>query len=308
MTGTVTITQLRWEKLVDAFRKSPEGYTPAARYAGVTEATARRAWLLGDDGREPIKSIIEAEQKLARVALEATREEVKAEVRAEAAGFKLAAPPKSKLSQSMKDAIRPDAIRARSQEAAMVRLSRGNVIGLSQITSNMLAAAGTLAVKVRAYVEKAEVGRNAKKGEIDLDTAVSLLSKVSGVIRNAAHAGQMVVEMERELLGTSDAEPQGGSQDMSLEAAMAELEAINAEFEAARRGEQEAPLELEAVGQEPSGGTPPASPAVEVNDGTSTPATADALATDSDERTMPDASAADDASAGGDDGDDDDED
>jgi len=183
--------------LVNAYRRVGADHAAAASVAGVDRRTAKKAW---DEGlresfaQKPIRQIIEEEKQLTRARLDngspPTTEEV--------------------------GLARSDAVKQRAAEANMVRASRGNVLNLLLATTKMVKGGTLLAAKLELRLE--EMGASG-----DINDALKALRDIAGMTTATANAANLVIRMERRLLGEGE-EAGVDTDEMTPDEAIRELE------------------------------------------------------------------------------------
>lgn len=208
-----------WTRLLNAWREDQGNVSKAARAAGISRPTARRAINDGypdaDPPRRPIRDIVAEEMVAARAAMAAERE-VTARTTARDHELENAA-----RRQREAEKARADAVEARRQEAQMVRSQRGNVLALIGINGQCLRGALQLSEKIQ---------KELAEGDMTTAQKLTALTRLGLLTQRISSAASEVVRMERLLLG----EPTEivGSRDLSeigFEEALAELEK-SAEF------------------------------------------------------------------------------
>jgi hypothetical protein len=180
-----------WDLLLAAWREDPGNLSKAARAAGVSRPTARKALLEGYPGADPprraIKDIVDEEKAAARAALQGTIEDSARRHALEDAARKRAEAEKA----------RADAVEARRQEASMVRSQRGNILALIGIGGTILRGALKLGDSIRKDLEDAASGAK----EMSLEQKMVVLTRTGLLTQRIASAAGDVVKMERLLLG-----------------------------------------------------------------------------------------------------------
>jgi len=203
-------TKEQWGKLVEAYREVPGGHQNAAKVAGVSRRTARRAWEEGFSwapwGMVPIEKMMEAEQRDARALVQKkyTHETAK------------------RLQEEIErdQLAKQHSVEARADEGILLQLGRktaGQVLG---VVGAMTPGLRLLAQRMNEalMVHMAE-GKVMTMGE--LQEALKLVEKSAIVIRNLAGATESLIEAERMYLGEAVRKVE---LTMSAEQAMKELE------------------------------------------------------------------------------------
>jgi hypothetical protein len=126
----LSITPKQFADLLIAFREQPGNYTNAAKYALCQARTAKRAWEEGWPrrpwGRVPIRKLLEQEAEAARAA----------RIQAE---YKHA---QEEADQAIM--ARADAIKARAEEAGMVKTGRKNATNLAIVAAKLVVIVDTM--------------------------------------------------------------------------------------------------------------------------------------------------------------------
>lgn len=212
------ISKEQYDRLLAAYRELPGNASAASRRAEVTRKTATRAWRTGWPSRKwpPIRTVLEEEQRLARAArfeavtLAAANGVPEHEIETSVAKLsgQGAREGNSQLQAAPTDARRrpgiaaeldrlkaqQDAIEARTQEAQLVKMSRGNTIALMASTSHLLKS---------AIQRASDLDQELRTGKATL-TPQQVTRFVTGcayLAKSAAEAGKLTMEMERLLLG-----------------------------------------------------------------------------------------------------------
>lgn len=208
-----------WAKLLKTLRDDPtRNVTAAARKAGVSYPTAKKAWAQGYPNatppRAPIERILQEETIAARAAMQGTIEDEARRAAMEDAARKRAEAEKA----------RADAVEARRQEASMVRAQRGNVLGLIAAAGSCVRGAIKLAESVRADLEAGTDGGKA----MSVSKKMAALSRIGLLTQRIASSASDVVKMERLLLGEpTEILGHRAMADVDFEAALKELESAS---------------------------------------------------------------------------------
>lgn len=211
-----------WRALVEAFRHTSDHVVAAAR-VGVDRRTAKKAFEEGlhylPFAQKPIKLIIDEERIRARHQLGAGREPTAAEVQA----------------------AQDDAIRARADEARMVRVAKANVLGMLVVTAQLVKGGNELAGRIAAQLKTLVIP--AEKG-------ARLLRDVASMARATAEAAEAVIKLERLTLGEG-APKKTGHEPMTVEEAQRELAEVHTALGRAQRrwGVEDAVAPLEAAAE-----------------------------------------------------------
>jgi len=213
------ITQDFYDKLLDAYRELPAHYTNAAKAAGTTRKTSRKAWHEGwpDKGFPPIEQALKHEEELARAQLARAREAELTEAH--------------ETNREVRQAAAVDAAATREREVMMVRAARENVVGFLKATNDLLHGGVILSGMIRETLD--DMRANGKRPP--LKTSVYLMNAMGGALRQGNEAATLALRMERLLAG----EPEAilGVQDMTVKECVREVrQAQRAMERAAKRG------------------------------------------------------------------------
>lgn len=194
------ITKPYVDALLRGFRERPGVGAHAARLAGCTPSTARRAWLCGiqhspwPEYRRPFRELIEEEQAEARAELRRLKElEEQHVARAEA-----------DRRQEARVRALEDLSEERVAETQLVRTARAGTLALLNSVTKMGVGAAALGDQVREALQ-----RCAQDPEpLSLKEAVDvtrLVGRLSTALRQCNDAGQRAMEMTRLLVGEPQA-------------------------------------------------------------------------------------------------------
>jgi hypothetical protein len=151
---------------------------------------------------------------------EARRAEVEAHARREREELVRRRSEAETAQEAEREKARQQAVEARTQEAQLVRLSRGAAIGTLGGTMRLMPALAKLADQLRAAVDA---------GQIPVDRAASTINTIARTVREATVAAQVVIELERLHVGA----PQAIIGVMQHEVALDEAALAVEEFQAA---------------------------------------------------------------------------
>jgi hypothetical protein len=205
--------------LVEGYRREPGNHAHASKLAKVSVPTARNTWNYGlgasyEFGQRPIKEIIAEEQTMARAELgrryaaEQTAAEDRARREADPTGLA-----SRELPASSAEAARRDAVDSRAAEAQLVRVARSNVVAMAGVTAKLLRGTVTFASNLSKRISEDK--------DMPIDKGVLLIKRIAEVTRTTAQAGDLVLDMERKLLGDSDRVPDEST--MTMEQAAIEI-------------------------------------------------------------------------------------
>lgn len=197
--GGQPLTEQEWEKIVVLVLRG-HTFAAVARMTGFHERTIRRFHKEGFQrepwGRTPIRMLVEQEQAKARaqrLAFGADRPDPSPAEADEAATLdgQLAA-----ATVAQRGAARTDALNARTAEAQLVKLSRGNVLALVGASVSLMKPAKAVADAIGTSITKMVDAGGMKASE-----GFALLRQISGLLREVVGTGAQAMEMERLLLG-----------------------------------------------------------------------------------------------------------
>lgn len=221
--GGQPLTEQEWEKIVVLILRG-HTFAAVARMTGFHERTIRRFHKEGFQrepwGQTPIRILVEQEQakaRAARLAFGADRPDPSPVEAAEAAALdgQLSA-----ATVAERGAARTDALNARTAEAQLVKLSRGNVLALVGASVSLMKPAQEVAKAIGKAISE-----NVTLGSMKPAEGFALLRQISGLLREVVGTGAQAMEMERLLLG--DPSGAGGlakdAANMSEDDALVEL-------------------------------------------------------------------------------------
>lgn len=216
------LNEVDWAK-VTAILLRGHSFASSSRMTGIHERSLRKYWTQGYPskpwGQTPIRQIAEQEKAKSRALREriAERDTPTPIEREEAERIEgqLGA-----ASFEEREASKKDALGARTAEATLVKLARGNVTALAAATVGLLRPAKLLAAKIGESIT-----RTIDEGKIEPIEGVRLLRQTAGFVKDVVETGYRAMEMERLLLG----DPSGGgkvaqdAESMSTDDVMVEL-------------------------------------------------------------------------------------
>jgi len=180
-----------WNAVLAAFREEPGNVSAAAKRAGVSRNTARRAWMDGWPRleRRPMQDIVAEEQAAARAALadqEAKRKAMDADERAQ------------RVKENSNKAFE-DVVAVRKQEAGLVRSQRQNVMGLVGVTrfalQGMLEQAQKLGLDLKRGIDPVT------KKPFTVQQRMRFMEQLARIVSRSSEAAGEVVRSERLILG-----------------------------------------------------------------------------------------------------------
>ncbi len=225
------ITRSFYDALLIAYRECPNAPTKAARAALCDCRTAKRGWDKGwpRHGFRAIKDVIAEEQdRAANAVRDATRR-------------------LTEDAEAQREKGRAETAEAIAQERQMLKAARGDVIAALVIAAELIPAMRLVA---RAVAEACKPGPDGSPPQIPAPTAMGILTRHATLIQKAVGATEAIVQLSRLDRGASTVNIGGAaSEDLTLEQAIEELEALDDVLTAARARPQ--------LGPAPSSPTPP---------------------------------------------------
>jgi len=262
------ISPERWEAICEIYQHHAGPSLHAARDLGWPAARTRRVWNRGypSQGLPPVKTVVASTaEKVA--AIRAGRAEIEARERAqseamtrpsdadeavERAGHnvEVVQPAEQRRIEMMlrresdREKARQDAIKSRSEEAALVSHARRNSLALNVVTAQILRGAQALAGRIQLQLEREATSDK----PLTIAEQLALVRQAAAIARFNSEAAMMAVKTERMVLGTSEqaesSEPNG-----SLEEA---AQWIESSVKAVQRARQRGMLVIVAGEQTPT--------------------------------------------------------
>ncbi len=204
--------------MVEIYRKQPGNYANAARRASCSRLFAKRLY----EGppyevypwARPIRLVLEEEELAARAQARQAAERAQAEA------------------DGVREKARAEAIDAAAQEKQMLKVARGDVLSALVIAAEL---APTMRVLGRAIAEQCKPGPDGSPPAIAPALAMALLTRHATVLQKAIGAAEVVIQLSRLDRGASTANVAiGAAPEMTLDAALEELEALDETLTAAR--------------------------------------------------------------------------
>lgn len=271
------ITEQEWEKLVVLALRG-HTFAALARMTGFNERTVRRFWHEGFKrevwGQTPIKAIVEQEQAKARALRQRIGEDRDDPTPMEEAERIRVEQQLGAASLEERETAKKDALHARTAEAQLVKLARGNVLALAMASVALMKPAKLVATEIGK-----SIAESVTAGSIKPDQGFALLKQTAALVKDIVATGHEAMEMERLLLG--DPSGAGGlakdAANMSTDEALTELSNASKVFASIeRRG-----LRLVKGGSEPAAanGAPAAGEAFDTSAGHAVSTAANGAAT-----------------------------
>ena len=228
MALTATAYRELYERLVAAYRKTPGQHVPASREAGCSYRAARNLWeqgIKGPDGRVAIKEVLQAEGVGARA--NRAREEA----------IKRAAEP------GEVEAAEQDRIETRKKLAKLCAAARDVTTAGFSVVGTELKAVFALAERIAKDIdtikadpwvplERDDKGKVLRWRRTTVREMLELQGLVAATSTKLVRAAMTALQMERLHMGLPTEIV--GTQDMTLEEAVREIETANAELAQAR--------------------------------------------------------------------------
>lgn len=247
----MSIPPEKYNLLVQSYREYPGEVTKASLHAGVSRPTARKAWYKGWPHADPPLPAIREDVREVVIAARAaaTKSVLEAAVEVSYETHKKQTEIEAERRFREKEQARKDAVKARRQEADMVRGQRGNIVAMIGITGTALR--GGLE-QVREVEKAVREGKDPATGrKLTLPQRMRILTEMSLLMQRTANAAAEVIRMERLLLGEpTEIVGVQGSEQVSEDQAIADIEAAAA---AAERFKNRRRLRLVAGGKDSGG-------------------------------------------------------
>lgn len=224
----VTVDRDYYDRVVDAFRDHGVNFAAVAKVAGIARKTAKKAWNIGwpNKGFAPIAQVIELEELEARAQRPARALTRMEELRGQ----------QDINDAQLRAAARRDAVRARADEARMVRAARASAINLLEATKLLTAGLRALAPKVGDAIASIDLERVAVK---DVDAVARIVWRLSISARAGSATAWQILQAERLLLGQpTDIVSVTGAENLDEAGALRELEEAAKALERVKRRRQ----------------------------------------------------------------------
>lgn len=225
-TGRRPLTKELYETLVIAFRESPGNGAYAARRALCDPRMARRLW----DGKpykdypwaKSIKALLDAEK------LEAQQRAIEANRRA------------MEAAEADREKARREGEEARNQERQILRVARGDVLQALALAAELVPAMRNVG---KSIAKACELQPDGSPPDIAPKLAMDLLQRHALLVQRAVGAAEAVIQLSRTERG-ADAPVAANAvkEEMTLEEALNELEALPDVMRAGRAGQKDRPL------------------------------------------------------------------
>lgn len=213
-----SITPELYRALYDAYTKQPGNVKNAAREAGCTWRTAKKAWEIGflsksNTWAHPIQEALRLEQEMARAQYQ--REELE------------------RVEKDQRDA-RDQAVEARKNNLKMVDVSRNSVVQAGNALLRICGPAQKLANRLAAEITK----RAEQEEDIDVEKNIELIAKLSIMSERISRAAQTVIQTDNLNNGdpTIIAGITGLPEDLTIEEAELRYKAAMQAIESAKKG------------------------------------------------------------------------
>lgn len=215
--GRRPLTQELYDSLVIAFREAPGNVSFAARRSLCGRELAKRLW----DGKpyrdypwaKSIKVVLEEEQQAAMArARELARRDAEAK-------------------HAIQTRAAEEAIEAQAQERQMLRVARADVLGALTLAASLVPA---MQQASRAITEQLKAQADGTPPEIKAKDAMTLLTRHTQLIQRAVGAAEAVIQLSRLDRGASSLNVSIKAEELTLDQALEELEAIEDVLGAAR--------------------------------------------------------------------------
>jgi hypothetical protein len=213
--GWALITQELYDKLTIAYREAPGKHPLAARRALCRRETAKKAWDQGwpHKGFRPISVVLQEEHM---AAMAAARD---------------AAARAANEAEAVREKARQEAIESLAQEKQMLKAARGDVLGALVLAAELIPAMRQVA---KAVAKACEPGPDGSPPAIPPGLAMGLLTRHATLVQKAVGATEAIVQLSRLDRGAATVHVGVVAEDLSLEQAAEELEALEETLAAAR--------------------------------------------------------------------------
>ena len=216
-TGRKPLTRELYDSLVAIFRESPGNVRLAARRAPCSRQLAKRLW----DGApyrdypwaKAISTVLEEE----RMAAAARARDLAARAATEA--------------EAVREKARQEAIESLAQEKQMLKAARGDVLGALVLAAELIPAMRQVA---KAVAKACEPGPDGSPPAIPPGLAMGLLTRHATLVQKAVGATEAIVQLSRLDRGAATIHVGVVAEDLTLDQAADELEALEETLRAAR--------------------------------------------------------------------------
>ncbi len=218
MAGRKGLTQECYDMLVIAFRECPDNAALAARRSLCGARMAKRLY----DGRpykdypwaKQIKTVLEEERLHAMAAArEATRRS-------------------NEAAEAQRERAREEVLEGAVQERQILKVARGDVLGALVLAASLVPAMQQVA---KAVAEFCKPGEDGSPPKIAPALAMAMLTRHATLVQKAVGAAEAVIQLSRLDRGASTINVGlAPAQDLSLDQALEELEAIEEVLTAAK--------------------------------------------------------------------------
>lgn len=209
-----------------AFRQHPGNAAEAARRALCDRRLAKRLW----DG-DPYPAYPWAKQ-ISQV--------LKEEAEAASAAARDAARRQAEEAEAVREKARQEHIESLAQEKQMLKAARGDVLAALVIAAELVPAMRSVA---RSIAKHCEPQADGSPPAIPPGLAMQLLTRHTQMVQRAIGATEAIVQLSRLDRGASTVNVGVAAEDLSLEQALDELEALDETITAARQRPRLPPAE-----------------------------------------------------------------
>ena len=218
--GWSRITQDLYDKLLAAYRERPAAHLYAARVALCTRPTAKRCWEHGHPnlGFKAISHLLQVERDEAAAR---ARDLARAQV---------------DEAETVREKARAEAIEAQAQERQMLKAARGDVLAALVIAAELVPTMRTIA---KAVAQACQPKADGSPPDIPAPTAMGLLTRHATLIQKAVGAAEAVIQLSRLDRGASTVNVATALEDLTLDQALEELEALDETLVGARAARRE---------------------------------------------------------------------
>lgn len=215
--GRRPLTRELYDSLVIAFRSHPGNASEAARRALCERRLAKRLWdgdpYPGYPWAKQISQVLREEQEAAQAAA------------------RDAARRQAEEAESVREKARQEHIESLAQEKQMLKAAKGDVLAALVIAAELVPAMRQVAKSIAKHCEPQADG---SPPAIPPGLAMQLLTRHTQMVQRAIGATEAIVQLSRLDRGAATVNVGVAAEDLTLEQALDELEALDETMEAAR--------------------------------------------------------------------------
>ena len=181
--------QQKHAALIEAYEEAPGNYHAAAKSAGVSDATAKKAWEEGWPrySLQPIKEYIDEIREAARAArIEAARDLARRE---------------HEIATKEQAAAKADAVSSLKQEGMGVKMARGSAIALESLAAKLIKSASPLADALSKMLQEEAHAQGTEDATLTANQIMLLLERLNRFTSSSVSVMEQAMRMERLLMG-----------------------------------------------------------------------------------------------------------